>query len=140
MKLNIEHKILIPFVLLFFISMTVLLATSFINDYNFIIDNQFRYMDERISELQRSLDYKIEGNTIPVLKEQEWIREMQAVDIGGLIILKNGDVLLNHTDYLPNEKKWDLNDVSNTKTHYVGDEYLMTGSYYKPFEWTLVLL
>ncbi len=140
MKLNIEHKILIPFVILFFISMTVLLATSFVNDYNFIIDNQFRYMDERISELQRSLDYKIEDNTISVLTEEEVIREMKAVDIGGLIILKNNDILLNSTDYSLDVKAWDLNDDSNSEIHYVGDDYLITGSYYKPFGWTLILL
>ncbi len=140
MKLNIENKILIPFVILFFISMTVLLATSFRNDYNFIIDNQFRYMDERMNELERSFDYSIEGNNNAILIEQEVIKEMQAVDVGDLIILKNGNVLLNSSEYSVADKKWDLQDESTAEIHYVDDQYIMTSRYYEQFEWTLLLL
>jgi len=140
MKLNIENKILIPFVILFFISMTVLLATSFRNDYNFIIDNQFRYMDERMNELERSFDYSIESNNSPMLTEQEVVKEMQAVDVGDLIILKNGNVLLNSSEFSVEYKKWDLKDESTSEIHYVDDQYIMTNRYYEPFEWTLLLL
>ncbi len=140
MKLNIENKILIPFVILFFISMTVLLATSFRNDYNFIIDNQFRYMDERMNELERSFDYSIEGNNNAILIEQEVIKEMQAVDVGDLIILKNENVLLNSSEYSVADKKWDLQDESTADIHYVDDQYIMTSRYYEPLEWTLLLL
>jgi len=134
MKLNIENKMLIPFVLLFFISLSVLLLISFRNDYNFIINNSFRYMDNKLNE------FEISFNENNLLNEEEMINEIKNIKLTNFIIVKDDDVIFNNTSF-----DIDLNEVNAEKEngkikHFIGENYLLSFMEYDFFNWTVLIL
>lgn len=140
MKLTIENKILIPFVLLFFISLTVLLATSFRNDYHFIVENQFRYMDEKMNELERNLNYGIYEEGIIALTEEEVIHKINSIIVSDIIVLKNEKIILNNTSPLLSLRDLNIGNSSTNTIQHVKGDYLISYKDYQPFAWTLIIL
>jgi len=140
MKLNIENKILIPFVFLFFLSLSILMATSFRNDYKLIIDNQFRYMDSRMIELEGRLNYGIFGLGKEEKTADEILEELRISNVMKIIILKDSEVILNTTQLPINTKTLTWKEEYNEVRHLNEENFLITYKYYKPFSWTLVII
>lgn len=140
MKWNIETKILFPFVFLFFISLSVVLMISFKNDYDFIVENQFRNMDNRIEELTANLNFKITEKRQAALSEQDILNEIKATKIKRLVIVKDQEVLLNQTSLAVDLHKIHGDKTSAQIDHLMADDYLISYQYYQPFNWTLVLV
>ncbi|MDM8533170.1 ATP-binding protein [Clostridiaceae bacterium HSG29] len=134
MKLNIENKILIPFVLLFFISLSVLLLISFRNDYNFIINNSFRYMDNKLNE------FEISFNENDLLNEEEMINDIKNVKLTNFIIVKDGDVIFNNTSFDINLNEVNAEKENGKIKHFIGENYLLSFMEYDFFSWTVLIL
>lgn len=140
MKLNIENKILMPFVLLFLISQTVLLATSFRNDYKLIIDNQFRSMDESVRQLVRSLDHGFANGELNG-ENRTYILDKVDTMMGHTIIIEwNGKELLNGAGYeLIIDSLEEMGTVEGI-AHLQNSDYLFSYYYYAPLGWSMTVL
>lgn len=140
MKLNIENKILMPFVLLFLMSQTVLLATSFRNDYKLIIDNQFRSMDESVRQLVRSLDHGFANGELNG-ENRAYILDKVDTMMGHTIIIEwNGKELLNGAGYeLSIDSLEEMGTVEGI-AHLQNSDYLFSYYYYAPLGWSMTVL
>ncbi len=140
MKLTIENKIIIPFVMLFFLSQVILLATSFRNDYNLIIDNQYRNMDASVQQLERSLDYGFAHNELSVKNRDEIIEKIKNMMLDRIIVEWNGQILVNESKYQLDIDTLEEMGVSGSIAHLQNDDYLFSYYYYAPLGWSMTIL
>lgn len=143
MKWTIEKKILVPFVLLVLISLGITLGASFKNDYSFIINNQFRNMDESILQLEGSLKHltdqgdgtEITDNRKAILIEQ--IRDMMR---GKIVVIENRHILLNETDIELGVLKHIINSKIDSNHHIDAEDYLLSFRKSAYFGWSFALV
>lgn len=140
MKLTIENKILIPFVILFLLSQIMVLATTFLNDYHLIINNQYRNMDVSVQQLERNLNYSFEHNEMSIEDRTYIINKIKNIMDEKIIIEWNGQVLLNESDYKLDIKTLKENGVNDKIAHLQNDDYLFSYYYYAPLGWSLTIL
>ena len=140
MKLTIENKILIPFVILFLLSQIMVLATTFRNDYHLIINNQYRNMDVSVQQLERNLNYSFEHNEMSIEDRTYSINKIKNIMDEKIIIEWNGQVLLNESDYKLDIKTLKENGVNDKIAHLQNDDYLFSYYYYAPLGWSLTIL
>jgi len=140
MKLTIENKILIPFVILFLLSQIMVLATTFRNDYHLIINNQYRNMDVSVQQLERNLNYSFEHNEMSIEDRTYIINKIKNIMDEKIIIEWNGQVLLNESDYKLDIKTLKENGVNDKIAHLQNDDYLFSYYYYAPLGWSLTIL
>lgn len=140
MKLNIENKILIPFVALFLISQIVTLATSFRNDYNLIIRNQYRNMDAAVQQLERGLNYDFKNGNLNTQDRGEIIRQIENTMDDKIIVEWNGKVLLNKADYKLEITSLKEMGMNGKIAHLQNDDYLFSYYYYAPLGWSMTIM
>lgn len=140
MKLTIENKILIPFVLLFFISQVILLATSFRNDYNLIISNQYRNMDTSVEQLIRSMDYSFREGEVDVRDRQKILQMIESIMGEKIIVDWNGQTILNSSAYDLEVETLKQMGMSGKIAHLQNDDYLFSYYYYAPLGWSITVL
>lgn len=140
MKLNIENKILIPIVLLFVVSQAVLLATSFMNDYNLIIRNQFRNMDASVGQLERSIAHSLGSGEMNSYNREEILDKISAIMKDNIIIEWNGYELLNAGDYHVTLSSLKEMGTENNIAHLQNNDYLFSYYYYAPLGWSMIVM
>ncbi len=139
MKWTIENKILVPFVILVLVSQLVLLGTSFKNDYNLIISNQFESMDKSILQMERIMDRYVRdarGGMVTKLNLIEMISDVMDEDIA---ILESGAVIVNHTALSEEDILENINEDGIPFVHADTGRYLISHYAYAPLEWTFVI-
>lgn len=140
MKLNIENKILIPFVFLFLTSLSILMVTSFRNDYKLIIENQFRYMDDRMEELKGRMDYARVHSDDADLIEEEVLKALIHSNTQKVMLVKDHAVLMNTTSYSGAIEALPWENLASDSGRLDQAGYLIRYEEYEPFNWTLVIM
>ncbi len=121
MKLDIENKILFPFMTLLLLSITILGIVSYWNGYQLLTENQSKNLEK---ELNRSLIYinqldedVLDGLITNDIAKNKAIEYFNKIDGNGLVIIENQDIIINNynkelfnKDYIFNKDRGLINN------------------------------
>ncbi len=141
MKIDIENKILIPFMVLIILSILVIMAMSYVNSYNMILENETKNYLYDLNEMIVFMEEINEGYTEDQTEAQNYIVEFYSkAKKNGLIIFNNvnREILLNNSGFgsdliynlMNKELKPDEKMVSE------GD-YIFIYNIYDRYDWTI---
>ncbi len=102
MKIDIENKILIPFMVLIILSILVIMAMSYVNSYNMILENETKNYLYDLNEMIVFMEEINEGYTEDQTEAQNYIVEFYSkAKKNGLIIFNNvnREILLNNSGF-----------------------------------------
>ncbi len=139
MKLDIENKILLPFMTLLLLSITILGVVSYLDGYQLLTKNQSRNLKKSLNHSliyidQLNQDVENELITIDIARNKA-IEYFNRIDEKGLIIIENQNVIINnYNKELFNREsilQKDKGVISQDKTMVVFDTY-------KEWDWKII--
>lgn len=142
LKLDLENKILIPFMILVILSIASLGIVSYWNGYQLLLDNQKRYMEENIKETMyfiKNINEEVNTGRISLERaKKEVIAYYEELEQPGLVIIENKGILLSHFNRadilmknIEEERSQGYNKIIEK------DHMLFTYTAYIPWGWTL---
>lgn len=141
MKLDIENKILIPFMVLIILSISVMAAVSYINGYNLLLDNETKNYQHDLGEMMLFMEkFQKEFNKDSTNAQDEIISYLAEAGKENLIVYDRDKmtVLLNNSEaesyYTDNMLDKSLDENSNIFSE--GD-YIFIYDVYDVYNWTI---
>lgn len=138
MKIDIENKILIPFMILLIISILMLGIVSYINGYHLLLENEIENSSNNLEEM--ILFIENERKSIDNQDEvKDYVIEYYAgLDKNNLVIFSDDKVLLNTYN---NDNGWIISLMNeklnyNNKSLSTGD-YIFTYQIYRDWDWII---
>ncbi|MTI70459.1 MAG: HAMP domain-containing protein [Firmicutes bacterium] len=134
MKLDIENKILFPFMILIMLSIIVLGMVSYLNGYHLLLDIKERHIKEELKEsiiYIEDLNERITKGEIKIKNaKKEAISYFERVDKKGIFIIKNGNKILD------NSKDIKINNF-NDKGRIEKEEVIYIYERFKSWNWII---
>ncbi len=141
MKLDIENKILIPFMILAAFPIMILGIFSFWNGYQLLLNNTSKHLeaslDDTIAYIEIAEDKALSDDMTAMEGRQDTIDHLKRIKKENLIITSNGVVLLNNTmiSQLPDE----LFSGNEGEGFLNTDNNLFYYRNYPAWDWTVII-
>ena len=138
MKLDIENKILIPFMILIILSITSLGAVSYWNGYRLLTDNQKKNMTENLVETIHyieALNKEVQNQKLSVDNaKSKALNYYEGLNQAGLVVWEGNNLLLNRF-----ELNYPMNDIQSDISIDIieNDNTVFTYTYFSPWDWTI---
>ncbi|GAU78303.1 PAS domain-containing sensor histidine kinase [Fusibacter sp. 3D3] len=140
MKISIENKISIPFLTLFIVSLTIVLMTSFQFDYNYVMNSQFRQMDQKLKEVEVSIQLSLQDTGQPEQVKKKIIDDLRLIYPHELLVYEERVLIMGDAPILKKEDVERINRPLSDYEHLTTKAYLLTSKRLKSTGWTLVVL
>ncbi|MFZ5966234.1 MAG: ATP-binding protein [Bacillota bacterium] len=143
LKLDIENKILIPFMVLIILSITSLGVVSYWNGYRLLTDNQKKNMKDNLMEniaWVETLNEEVEDKTLSLEEAKERAVEYYTkLEQPGLVILENHEILINHFQPGDSALQNILGEIQRNESKGIVEtkQLFFTYTTYNPWGWTM---
>ena len=138
MRVDIENKILIPFMILLITSILMICIVSYINGYNLLLENEIENSSNNLSEMLIFIDNARESSEDEEETKKFVVEYYNNLEKNNLVIFSSGEILLNSYD---NEDAW-IESLMNEKLNYNNKsfstkDYIFTYQIYDDWNWIL---
>ncbi|MTI68325.1 MAG: HAMP domain-containing protein [Firmicutes bacterium] len=134
MKLDIENKILFPFMILIMLSIIVLGMVSYLNGYHLLLDTKERHIKEELKEsiiYIEDLNERITKGEIKIKNaKKEAINYFERVDKKGIFIIQNGNKILDNSEDIKINNFNDKGKIEKEEVIYIYERF-------KPWNWII---
>lgn len=142
MKLDIENKILIPFMTLAILPIIILGVVSYWNGYQLLLNDKIQHLDASLKEsiaYIKMLDEDVQRNTITLNEAKAKAKQyFESVEKKNIIILDKREFILNHSSFDASE----LNQIIENENDHIynksKNKLLFVSDSYEPWNWTIV--
>jgi len=137
-RVDIENKILIPFMILLITSILMICIVSYINGYNLLLENEIENSSNNLSEMLIFIDNARESSEDEEETKKFVVEYYNNLEKNNLVIFSSGEILLNSYD---NEDAW-IESLMNEKLNYNNKSfstknYIFTYQIYDDWNWIL---
>lgn len=138
MRVDIENKILIPFMILLITSILMICIVSYINGYNLLLENEIENSSNNLREMLIFIDNARESSEDEEEVKKYVVEYYNNLEKNNLIIFSSDEILLNSYD---NEDGW-IESLMNEKLNYNNKsfstkDYIFTYQIYGDWNWIL---
>ncbi|GAU75983.1 ATP-binding protein [Fusibacter sp. 3D3] len=136
MKLDIENRILIPFMLFTILPICFLAGVSYWNGHYLLMNEKTRSLEMTIQESLAFIDALEEETDSEDDTQKKVLDFFSTFNTRDIVILERGNLLLNQ----PNLTMADLNPIISSEKSgiYDGKDLLMVYDYYEKWQWQLI--
>ncbi|WP_326910081.1 sensor histidine kinase [Sedimentibacter sp. MB31-C6] len=138
MRIDIENKILIPYMILLILSIIIIGIVSYWNGYRLLLENEIKHSLQNLEEIILFIE-ESNNNFIDEDEAKSYVIDYyNQLEKDNLVIFNNEDVLINNYN---NDNDWILNIEneilnSNKQSIYMED-YIFTYEDYEYWNWTI---
>jgi len=137
-RVDIENKILIPFMILLITSILMICIVSYINGYNLLLENEIENSSNNLREMLIFIDNARESSEDEEEVKKYVVEYYNNLEKNNLIIFSSDEILLNSYD---NEDGW-IESLMNEKLNYNNKsfstkDYIFTYQIYGDWNWIL---
>lgn len=138
MRIDIENKILIPFMILLITSISMIGIVSYINGYQLLLENEIENSSNNLREMFIFIDNARDSTDGENEVKKFVIEYYNDLEKNNLIIFSNDEILLNAYD---NDNIW-IESLMNEKLNYNNKslstkDYIFTYQIYDDWNWVL---
>lgn len=143
MKLDIENKILIPFMTLAILPIIILGVVSYWNGYQLLLNDKIQHLDASLKEsiaYIEMLDKDVHRNIITSNEAKKKAKQyFENIQKKNIIILDGKEFIFNHSIFDSSE----LNQIIENENDHIynksKNKLLFVSATYEPWNWTVVL-
>lgn len=138
MRIDIENKILIPFMILLITSISMIGIVSYINGYQLLLENEIENSSNNLREMLLFIDNARESTVDEEEIKNFVIDYYNDLETSGLVIYSSDEILLNNYD---NDSSW-IESLMKENLNYNNQslstkKYIFTYKMYDGWNWTL---
>jgi PAS domain S-box-containing protein len=138
LKIDIENKILMPFMILLIISILMIGIVSYINGYRLLLENEIENSSNNLKEMKLFIENTNKNISSQDSAKNIVIKYYKDLNKSNLIIFSDNKILLNNYN---NDSSW-IEKLMKEKLRYTSksistDEYIFTYQIYSDWNWVI---